>query len=219
MVAPMTEETQMREAICRFAKSMFDRGLTGGSTGNISSRLSDGRLLVTPTGSSFGALDPARLSLFGTDGAQISGDGPTKEMALHTAFHDTRACGAVVHLHGTHSTALSVLPDTDPENVLPPITAYSIMKLGRVKLLPYFRPGDPAMGAAVRGLAGKRSAVLLANHGPVVSAKDLEAAVYATEELEETAKLTLLTRGLSPLLLNDAQIRDLVTTYNIEWED
>ncbi|MEM8868994.1 MAG: 3-oxo-tetronate 4-phosphate decarboxylase [Pseudomonadota bacterium] len=215
----MTEETALREAICQFARSMFDRGLTGGSTGNISARLSDGRLLVTPTGTSFGTLDPARLSLFDVEGRHVAGDLPTKEMALHSAFYDTRNCGAVVHLHGTHSTALSVLPDTDPDNVLPPITAYSIMKLGRVKLLPYFRPGDPAMGQAVRGLAGKRSAVLLANHGPVVSAKDLAAAVYATEELEETAKLTLLTRGLSPVLLDTAQIRDLVTTYNIEWED
>lgn len=215
----MTEQAALRDAICAAARSMFDRGLTGGSTGNISARLSDGGLLVTPTGSSFGALDPARLSLFDAAGRQVSGDPPTKEMALHAAFYDTRATGAVVHLHSTHSVALSVLPDTDPENVLPPITAYSIMKLGRVKLLPYFRPGDPAMGEAVRGLAGKRSAVLLANHGPVVSARDLDAAVFATEELEETAKLALLTRGLKPRLLDDAQIRDLVTTFDITWED
>lgn len=214
----MSEEAALREAICARAKSIFDRGLTGGSTGNISARLSDGRLLVSPTGSSFGALDPSRLSLFAPDGRQLDGDPPTKEMPLHSAFYDTRATGAVVHLHSTHSVALSVLPDTDPDNVLPPITAYSIMKLGKVKLLPYFRPGDPAMGEAVRGLAGKRSAVLLANHGPVVSARDLDAAVYATEELEETARLTLLTRGLGPRLLSDAQIRDLVTTFDIEWE-
>lgn len=215
----MTSDTKLRESICTLAKSIFDRGLTGGSSGNISARTSDGGLLVTPTATSFGTLDPARLSHFDAEGQQIGGDAPTKEMALHSAFYDTRACGAVVHLHGTHSTALSMLPDTDPEDVLPPLTAYAIMKLGRVKLLPYFRPGDPAMGAAVRSLAAKRSVVLLANHGPVVSAKDLEAAVYATEELEETAKLTLLTRGLHPRLLTTAQIRDLVTTFDIEWED
>ena len=142
-------------------------------------------------------------------------------MPLHSAFYETRGdrAGAVVHLHSTHSVALSILPDSDPESLLPPLTAYSIMRLGRVKLLPYFRPGDPAMGDAVRSLAGKRSAVVLANHGPVVAGKDLEAAVYAIEELEETARLTLLTRGASPVGLTTAQIRDLVQHFDLEWED
>ncbi len=140
---------------------------------NISARLSDGRLLVTPTGSSFGTLDPSRLSLFDAEGRLVGGDRPTKEMPLHAAFYETRPAktGAVVHLHSCHSVALSMLPDVDPENMLPPLTAYSIMKLGKVKLLPYFIPGDPAMGDAIRGLAGKRSAVMLANHGPVVAAR------------------------------------------------
>ena len=212
-------EAKRREDICRFAKSIFDRGLTGGASGNISARTEDGGLIVTPTGSSFGALDPARLSRFDVAGRHIGGDKPTKEMPLHSAFYDTRStAGAVVHLHSTHSVALSMLPDTDPDNVLPPLTAYSIMRLGKVKLLPYYRPGDPAMGEAVRGLAGKRSAVLLANHGPVVAAKDLEAAVYATEELEETAKLALLTRGLGPIGLNADQIADVVDHFNVEWD-
>ncbi len=150
----------------------------------------------------------------------MDGDAPTKEMPLHSAFYDTRGAkaGAVVHLHSTHSVALSMLADIDPDNVLPPLTAYSIMRLGKVRLLPYFRPGDPAMGDAVRGLAGKRSAVLLANHGPVVAGKDLEAAVYAMEELEETARLALLTRGLGPRLLTPEQIRDLVDTFDVEWD-
>ncbi len=167
-----------------------------------------------------GRLDPARLSHFDASGRLIGGDAPTKEMPLHAAFYDTRGArtGAVVHLHSSHSVALSVLPDTDPEDMLPPITAYGIMKLGRVKLLPYFMPGDAAMGDAIRGLAGKRSAVVLANHGPVVAGKDLEAAVYAMEELEETAKLTLLTRGMNPVLLNDAQIGALVRKFNVEWD-
>lgn len=212
-------ETRLREDICRFARSIFERGLTGGASGNISARTEDGGLLVTPTGSSFGALDPSRLSRFDADGRHISGDKPTKEMPLHAAFYETRStAGAVVHLHSSHSVALSMLPDTDPDNVLPPLTAYSIMRLGKVKLLPYFRPGDPAMGDAVRGLAGKRSAVLLANHGPVVAAKELEAAVYAMEELEETAKLALLTRGLGPVGLNAAQIADVVEHFNVEWD-
>lgn len=216
----MSEEARLRESICLMAKSMFDRGLTGGSSGNISARLSDGRLLVTPTGSSFGNLDPARLSLFDHEGNFIGGDKPTKEMPLHAAFYETRATrtDAVVHLHSCHSVALSMLPDVDPDNMLPPLTAYSIMKLGKVKLLPYFMPGDPAMGDAIRSLAGKRSAVMLANHGPVVAAKDLEAAVYAVEELEETAKLAMLTRGLKPNMLTEAQIRQIIDKFDVEWD-
>ncbi len=216
----MSEETALREQICLIARSMFDRGLTGGSTGNISARLSDGRLLVTPTGSSFGMLDPARLSLFDHDNKQLDGDKPTKEMPLHTAFYESRMsrCGAVVHLHSSHSVALSVLPDMDEDDFLPPHTAYSIMRLGKVKLLPFFVPGDPAIGDAIRGLAGKRSAVMLAHHGPVVSGKDMEAAAYAVEELEETAKLALLTRGLNPRLLDDRQIRRIVDTFDVDWD-
>ncbi|MEM7177636.1 MAG: aldolase [Pseudomonadota bacterium] len=212
-------EAKLREEICRLSASIFDRGLTGGSSGNISARTQDGGLLVSPTGSSFGALDPARLSRFDAAGTLIGGDAPTKEMPLHTAFYETRrSAGAVVHLHSTYSVALSMLPDIDPDNVLPPLTPYSVMRLGKVKLLPYFRPGDPAMGDAIKSLGGKRSAVLLANHGPVVAGKDLEAAVYATEEFEETAKLALLTRGMSPIGLTTAQILDLVTTFDVDWE-
>jgi len=196
----MSEEARLREDICRFAKSMFDRGLTCGSSGNISARLGDGTILVTPTNASFGFLDPARISRLDEEFRHLSGDKPTKEIPLHSAFYETRRAttGAVVHLHSTHSVALSILPDTDPDDALPPLTAYSVMKLGRVKLLPYFMPGDPAMGEAVRGLAGKRSAVLLANHGPVVAGTELAATVFAMEELEETARLAILTRGLDP---------------------
>lgn len=212
-------ETRLREDICRFARSIFERGLTGGASGNISARTADGGLLVTPTGSSFGALDPARLSRFDAAGRLTAGDSPTKEMPLHAAFYETRStAGAVVHLHSTHSVALSMLPETDPDNALPPLTAYSVMRLGKVKLLPYFRPGDAAMGDAVRGLAGRRAAVLLANHGPVVAAKELEAAVYAMEELEETARLTLITRGMGPIGLTPAQIGDVVDHFDVEWD-
>lgn len=215
----MTEETRLRELICTLAKSMFERGLTSGSTGNISARLPDGGLLVSPTGTSFGRLDPARLARFDAAGRHIGGDAPTKEMPLHAAFYDTRStAGAVVHLHACHSVALSTLPEVNSDDFLPRITPYAIMLLGRVKLLPYMRPGDPAMGQAVRGLAGKRSAVMLANHGPVVAGKDVEAACNAIEELEATARLALLTRGMTPRLLTDAQVQDLVTTFNVEWD-
>ena len=216
----MTAETKLREQICLLAKSIFDRGLTGGSTGNISARTEDGGVLVSPTGTSFGRLDPARLSRLDAGGTLIDGDSPTKEMPLHAAFYDTRSsAGAVVHLHSCHSVALSMLPDIDPDNFLPPLTPYAIMKLGKVKLLPFFLPGDPAMGEAVRGLAGKRSAVMLANHGPVVAGKDVEAACNAIEELEDTARLALLTRGMTPRMLTAAQVRDLVTGFDIEWDE
>jgi ribulose-5-phosphate 4-epimerase/fuculose-1-phosphate aldolase len=215
----MSAEARLRELICTLAKSMFDRGLTGGSTGNISARTEDGGLLVSPTGTSFGRLDPGRLSRFDAKGTLIDGDPPTKEMPLHSAFYDTRStAGAVVHLHSCHSVAWSMMPDADPDNFLPPLTPYGIMKLGRVKLLPFFLPGDPAMGDAVRGLAGKRSAVMLANHGPVVAGKDVEAACNAVEELEDTARLAMLTRGLNPRGLTPAQINQLVTKFDVEWD-
>ena len=203
-------DAALRDEICLLARSLFDRGLTHGSTGNISARTSDGGLLVTPTNSSFGRLNPARLSHFDTQGTLIDGDPPTKEMSLHTAFYDTRSStGAVVHLHSVHSVAWSLMPNADDDNFLPPLTPYSIMKLGRVKLLPYFRPGDPAMGTAVRELAGKRSAVMLANHGPVVAGSDVAATCNAIEELEATAHLALLMRGAKSHCLTDAQIADL----------
>jgi len=214
----MSEASRLREDICRIAKSMFDRGLTCGASGNISARLSDGTLLMTPTGSSMGFLDPARISHLDADLRLLSGDPPTKEIPLHSAFYDTRAqTGAVVHLHSTHSVALSMLPDTDADNMLPALTPYAIMRLGKVKLLPFFLPGDAGMGQAVRGLAGKRSAVVLANHGPVVAGKDLWAASHSIEELEETAKLALMTRGMGAVGLSDAQVAAVVRTFDIDW--
>jgi ribulose-5-phosphate 4-epimerase/fuculose-1-phosphate aldolase len=160
------------------------------------------------------------LSRFDAAGVLISGDQPTKEMPLHSAFYDTRStAGAVVHLHACHSVAWSMMPDADWDNFLPPLTPYAIMKLGKVKLLPFYMPGDPAMGDAVRGLAGKRSAVMLANHGPVVAGKDIEATCNAIEELEDTARLAMMMRGIPARALTDTQVQDLVTTFNVEWED
>lgn len=215
----MSAETQLREQICLLAKSMFDRGLTGGSTGNISARTDDGGLLVSPTGSSFGRLDPGRLSRFGPEGRLVSGDAPTKEMPLHKAFYDSRsAAGAVVHLHSSWSVAWSMMPEVDPDDFLPALTPYAIMKLGRVKLLPFYLPGDPAMGDAVRGIAGRRCAVMLANHGPVVAGKDVEAACSAIEELEETARLAMITRGMQPRGLTDADVQKVVARFDVEWD-
>ncbi|MCZ4348158.1 3-oxo-tetronate 4-phosphate decarboxylase [Devosia neptuniae] len=213
----MIPESRLREQICLLAKSMYERGLTSGSTGNISARTEDGGLLVSPTGACFGRLDPARLSRFDAGGALIDGDLPTKEMPLHSAFYDTHSTvGAVVHLHSCHSVALSMMPDLDEDNFLPPLTPYGIMKLGKVKLLPFFLPGDAAIGQAVRGLAGKRTAVMLANHGPVVAGKDVEAACDAIEELEDTARLAMLTRGLNPRALTNDQVQALITKFDLE---
>ena len=213
-------ETKLREDICRFGRSLFERGLTPGSSGNISVRLGNGGWLVTPTNASLGALDPARLSRLGADGSLVSGDAPTKEVPLHTALYQTRnSAQAIVHLHSTHSVAVSMLPEIDPRAALPPMTPYYLMKCGATALVPYYRPGDPAVADAIRGLAGKYSSVLLANHGPVVAGASLEAAVFAIEELEETAKLYLLLRGLNPRYLTPAQVKDLSDTFGLTLPD
>ena len=194
---------------------IFDRGMTAGSSGNISVRLEDGWLL-TPTNSCLGRLDPARISKLAPDGRHIGGDPPSKEQFLHGAMYEMRGSArAIVHLHSTHSVAVSCLPEVDPENVLPPLTAYYVMKIGRLPLIPYYRPGDAKLGEAIRGYAAKSHAVLLANHGPVVAGKSLEDAVYATEELEETAKLYLLLHGRNPRCLTEAQIAELRETFSL----
>ena len=213
----MTTESQLREEICRTAKSIFDRGLTHGSTGNISAKLEDGWLL-TPTGSSLGTLDPAKLSKLDWNGNLISGDKPSKENFLHLAMYEERSkananIGAVVHLHSTHSVAVSVLADVDPNDVLPPITAYYVMRIGSLPLVPYFAPGDMKLADAVRRFAGKHHALLLANHGPVVAGSSLAAATDAVEELEETAKLFLLLQGQRICTLDAAQVTALRARY------
>ncbi len=212
-----SSEALSREEICRFARSLFERGLTPGSSGNISLRLEDGGWLVTPTNASLGHLDPARLSRLDANGRLVSGDAPTKEIPLHAALYETRSSArAVVHLHSTHAVALTMLPEIDPRAALPPMTPYYLMRAGQTALLPYYRPGDPAVADAIRGLAGRYSSVLLSNHGPVVAGDTLEAAVFATEELEETAKLYLLLRGLNPRYLSPDQVADLVSTFKLE---
>ena len=206
-------ENSERDSICRLAKSLFDRGLTIGSSGNISVRLADG-WLMTPTGSSMGNLNPNVISKLDLNGNLISGKSPTKESFLHIAMYDERPdSGAVVHLHSTHSVAVSCLAGIDKKNVLPPITAYYVMKIGKLPLVPYFPPGDINLAKAVKEMASNHHAVLLANHGPVVAGKTLEDAVYAIEELEETARLFLLLRNMKTQYLNEKQIKTLEELY------
>ncbi len=209
---PRLSEATLREEICRLGASLFARGLTYGSAGNISVRLEEG-WLMTPTNASLGRLDPARLAKLDAGGTLISGDPPTKESFLHRAMYEERPeAGAVVHLHSTYSVAVSALADIDPANVLPPITPYYVMRVGRLPLVPYYPPGDLALAAAVRKLAGTHHAILLANHGPVVAGSSLDAAANAIEELEETAKLFLILRGSKVRLLTDEQIAALKPT-------
>lgn len=213
----MTAETALRDDICRLAASMYQRGLTFGASGNISVALEDGGWLMTPTGSTMGDLDPARLSKLAPDGSLVSGDKPTKESFLHSAIYRQRPkAGAVVHLHSTHSVAVSCLHDIDPANVLPPLTAYYVMRVGTLPLIPYFAPGDLDLARAVAEMASRHHAVLLANHGPVVAGKSLRDAVYATEELEETAKLFLALQGMRTRTLTADQVTDLQRRFPVE---
>ena len=210
----MTEqERQLREQMATLCASLFARGFSVGTAGNVSARLPDG-ILMTPTNSTLGAIDPMRISKLDRTGAHVSGDAPTKEVFLHQAFYDTRPqAGAVVHLHSTWATALSCLEDVDPDNCVPPLTPYVVMRVGTVKRVPYVMPGDAKSGKLIRDLDGKYAAVLLANHGPVVSGKTLFSAVCAAEELEETAKLLVALRGQKTRRLSDQDVAALTQTY------
>ena len=212
----LSEETRERDKIARLARSLYERGLTAGSSGNISVRLDDGWLL-TPTNSCLGDLDPVRISKLDWKGELLAGDPPSKEAFLHRGMYDVRPqAGAIVHLHSTHSAAVSCLCGLDPANCMPPLTPYFVMKIGRLPLVPYFRPGDKALGEVIRGLADKHSAVLLSNHGPVVSGADLEGAIYASEELEETAKIFLLLQNARTNCLNTEQIEELKLAFKLD---
>ncbi len=209
----MNTETKVREKICILGKSMSDRGLTPGSSGNISARVDEG-WLMTPTNSCLGRLDPATISKVDAKGNLLSGGKPTKEAFLHLSVYEQRpSAGAIVHLHSTHSVAVSCLADIDPKQPIPPITAYYVMKIGNLVLLPYYPPGDVTLANAVREVAGRHHSILLANHGPVVAGNDLETAVYAIEELEETARLYLMLRGDRLKILSAEQVAELQRKY------
>jgi 3-dehydro-4-phosphotetronate decarboxylase len=211
MTKIISEETKLRDEIANVGRSLFDRSLTFGSTGNISARLANGDILMTPTNASLGDLDPARLSRFTAEGVHVEGDKPTKEAFLHQCMYcQQKMSGAVIHLHSTYAVAVSILDDIDPADVLPPLTAYYVMRVGKLPLVGYFPPGDAALAAAVAEKAKESHAVLLANHGPVVAGRTLREAQYATEELEETAKLHLLLRGLNIRPLTATQKDELL---------
>jgi ribulose-5-phosphate 4-epimerase/fuculose-1-phosphate aldolase len=214
----MNAEKILRERIVEIGQSLYRRGLSPGSSGNISVRLEDGWLL-TPTNSCLGELDPGGLSKLDWNGNLISGDKPSKEYFLHLAMYQKRQqSGAIVHLHSSHAAAISCLDGLNPESCIPPITPYFVMRVGKLPLIPYFRPGDKALAMEIAKYADKHAAVLLANHGPVVSGNDLDSAMYAVEELEETSKLMLLLHGHKIRTLDDSQIQELRETFGAQWE-
>ncbi len=214
----MSAELKLRERIVAIGNSLYSRGLSPGSSGNISARLEDGWLL-TPTNSCLGELDPALLSKLDWNGNLVSGAKPSKEYFLHLAMYQKRPqSGAIVHLHSSHAAAISCLDGLDPASCLPPITPYFVMRVGQLPLISYFRPGDKALALEIAKHADKHAAVLLANHGPVVSGQDLDSAMYAMEELEETAKLILLLQGQKIRTLNQVQIQELCETFGARWE-
>jgi 3-dehydro-4-phosphotetronate decarboxylase len=214
----MNTESKLRERVVKIGHSLYNRGLSPGSSGNISVRLEDGWLL-TPTNSCLGELDPGTLSKLDWNGNLLSGAKPSKEYFLHLAMYQKRPqSGAIVHLHSSFAAAISCLDGLDPTSCIPPLTAYFVMRVGKLPLIPYFRPGDKALANEIANHAAKHAALLLANHGPVVSGKDLDSAMYATEELEETSKLMLLLRGQSIRTLDNTQIQELRETFGAEWE-
>lgn len=190
--------------------SLFSRGLATGSSGNVSVRLADGRVMISPTNCSLGSLDPTVLSLIDEAGEHLDGPVPSKEWPLHLAMYRARAsAGAIVHLHATHSAAVSCMDGLDHADCLPPLTAYQVMKFGRLPMTGWFRPGDPGLAPAIEALAREHPAILLANHGPLVAGRDMADAMNRIEELEETARLFLLLRGTPTRTLTPAQIEEL----------
>ena len=203
------KENEIKAQIAEMARSLFDRGYTSGGSGNISVRLSDG-FLMTPTGSSMGRLDPDRISRLDNQGNLKIGDKPSKEWLLHKEVYEARpGCGAVVHLHSPHAVAVSCLKSLNPNKVLPPLTPYYVMRVGQLAFLPYYPPGDGGLAQAVGKAALNHGSILLAHHGTVVAGKDLEDAVYTSEELEETARLYLILKGQDYNTLDTAQIKEL----------
>ncbi|MGF0238999.1 aldolase [Rhodococcus sp. IEGM1300] len=208
----MSIENALREEICTVGRSLYERGYTVGTAGNISARLADG-WLITPTDASLGNLDPARIAKVATDGSWVSGDKPSKTLALHRQIydHNPQAQG-VVHTHSTHLVALTLAGVWSQDNILPPITPYQVMKVGRVPLINYERPGAPGVAQQVARLASQVRAVMLERLGPVVWESSISKASHVLEELEETARLWLMTQP-RPAPLSDAAIEELKTVF------
>jgi ribulose-5-phosphate 4-epimerase/fuculose-1-phosphate aldolase len=219
----MDTETQLREDICRVGRSLFERGYVHATAGNISVRTDDG-FLITPTDACLGFLDPQRLAKVSASGEQLSGDRASKTLALHRRIYAADAqARCVIHTHSTHLVALTLAGVWSAQAILPPITPYFVMKVGRVPLIPYHRPGDPAAAALVAqaieqaATRGTRlSAVMLDRLGPNVWAATPASAMALLEELEETARLWLLANP-KPAPLGEAAIEELRQTFGAPW--
>lgn len=210
-------EKQLREDMVRYARSMFERGYSSGGAGNISLKLPDGNILATPTNSSFGDLDADELSKVSMQGELLSGQKASKEVLMHLAMYRQHPhCGGIVHLHSPWLTALSCLPGIDPENALPPITPYYVMRVGKLPVVPYIRPGSPIIAEHVEKLAAEHNAILLANHGPIISGKTIREAVFNAEELEETAKLYFMLKPFGMNTLTQENVEELNATFNMK---
>lgn len=213
----MSPESRAREEICRIGESLYRRGYAVGSAGNISARLEDG-FLITPTDTCLGFLDPAGLARLDRDGRQLSGERASKTILLHRAIYGARPdAGGMVHTHSTNLVALTMLPDVDRNDVLPPITPYFVMKVGHVPMIAYRRPGDPEVAGLVLAHVARVRAVLLERLGPLVWHDSVSAACFALEELEETAKLHLMLRAVAPSPLTDAQLEDIRRTFDVTY--
>ncbi|KDD79145.1 aldolase [Glaesserella parasuis] len=205
----MTDLAQKIQMV-ELAKSLFDRGYTVGGAGNLSVKLDDNRVLVTPTGSSLGRLEVNRLSVLDMNGNLIEGDKPSKESVFHLALYQANPqCKAVVHLHSTYLTALSCLQGIDTTNAMRAFTPYYVMRVGQLPVIPYYKPGDTNIARELSERALQAKAFLLANHGVVVTGNSLVDAVDNTEELEETAKLYFILQGKSIRYLSESEVKDL----------
>ncbi|MEM6413957.1 MAG: aldolase [Pseudomonadota bacterium] len=204
-------EAKIREEICLMGEILTSAGLIHGTTGNISHLLDDGNVLVTPTGSRLGALDPADLAKIDRNGTSLDNNVPTKELHLHLAVFENanKKTRAVVHTHSTYSVAWSVQKELDPEDAMPSVTAYQVMRCGKVKLVPFYPPGDKRLADAVGQRAAQSRSILMYAHGPVLAGESLAKAVDATEELEQSAKLLMLLRGGGFHVLTQPQIDEL----------
>jgi len=212
----MSDESRIREQICATGASLFQRGYTVGAAGNISARLHDG-WLITPTDACLGRLDPAELSKVDAGGQWVSGAKPSKTLVLHRGIYGNDGeARAVIHTHSTHLVALTLSGVWRDDEVLPPITPYQVMKVGRIPLIRYRRPGDPQAAAEVAALAGQVRGALFERLGPVVWERSVEQASHVLEELEETARLWLMTHP-RPQPLDAAAIDELRTTFGARY--
>lgn len=212
----MSTEEQLREEICTVGKSLYERGYTVGSAGNISARLEDG-WLITPTDACLGRLKPEEIAKVSKDGTWVSGNKPSKTLELHRQVYDRNPeVNGVVHTHSTSLVALTLAGVWNKDDILPPLTPYQIMKVGHIPLIAYQRPGSPDVAAKVAQLANDVRGVMLERLGPVVWETSVSKASFALEELEETAKLWMMSNP-KPAPLDEEAIEDLRRVFSVKW--